>query len=252
MDAFAQDSFKVSKNLTLEYGVRVAKWQFNAEQQNFGMVWDPSFYDPSLGTFQDANHQYVNGFRYTALNQVSKDLVGGKPFMVEPRANFAWDISGNGETVIRGGGGIFYNRNQGNIEYGIIQQPPQAENVTFGSGDVPGGLNYNNVPTLNPFSKLGVGTLNSVDPSSKQFPTTYNFSAGIARRIFWGQVLEVSYVGTRGRHLNEGVNVERDPRGDAVFGHHRQLRPLHPREPGGAGLQHHHRQQALLRAGSRS
>jgi Carboxypeptidase regulatory-like domain/TonB-dependent Receptor Plug Domain len=218
VDGFVQDSFKVSKNLTLEYGVRLAKWQFNAEQQNFGMVWDPSFYDPSKGSFQDANRQYVNGFRYAALGQVGKDLVGGKPFMVEPRGNFAWDISGNGETVIRGGAGIFYNRNQGNMEYDIIKQPPQARNVDIGSGSVPGGLNYNNIPTLDPFSHLGPGNLISVDSTSKDFPTTYNFSAGIARRIFWGQVLEVSYVGTRGRHLNEGINANVIPEGTLSSG----------------------------------
>jgi Carboxypeptidase regulatory-like domain/TonB-dependent Receptor Plug Domain len=218
VDGFLQDSWKLSKNLTLEYGVRLAKWQFNAEQQNFGMVWDPSFYDPSLGAFQDANRQYVNGFRYVALGQVGKDLVGGKPFMVQPRANFAWDLSGNGETVVRGGAGIFYNRNQGNMEYDVIRMPPQGRNVTFGSGDAAGGLSYDNIPGLDPFSKLGPGNLISVDTRSKDFPTTYNFSGSVARRLFWSQVLEIGYVGTRGRHLNEGINANVIPEGTLSSG----------------------------------
>ncbi len=135
-----------------------------------------------------------------------------------PRVNFAYDLSGNGSTVLRGGGGIFYNRNQGNVEYDIIKQPPQGRSVVVNHGDVPGGLNYDNIPTIDPSTRLGAGApcnngLCSVDASSKTFPTTYNFSASIAKRIFYGQVLEVGYVGTRGRHLNEGVNTNVIPEG---------------------------------------
>ena len=49
-----------------------------------------------------------------------------------PRVNFAWDLSGNGNTVFRGGGGIFFNREAGNAQYGIINIPPNSYRVDAG------------------------------------------------------------------------------------------------------------------------
>ena len=43
-------------------------------------------------------------------------LPNRSPFAL-PRVNVAWDIDGEGNNVVRGGYGMFYNRNMGNVEY---------------------------------------------------------------------------------------------------------------------------------------
>ena len=44
-----------------------------------------------------------------------------------PRVNVAWDIDGQGNNVLRGGYGLFFNRNMGNVEYDhALQLPPAA------------------------------------------------------------------------------------------------------------------------------
>ena len=49
VDAFAQDSWKVTPHFTLDYGVRVGYWTNNAELNGLGAWFDPSTYDPAQG-----------------------------------------------------------------------------------------------------------------------------------------------------------------------------------------------------------
>jgi outer membrane receptor protein involved in Fe transport len=50
VDAFAQDSWKLRSNLTLEYGVRFGYWTNNKEYLfNLGGYFDPALYDPTKG-----------------------------------------------------------------------------------------------------------------------------------------------------------------------------------------------------------
>ena len=57
-----------------------------------------------------------------------------------PRVNLAWDLDGEGKNVLRGGFGLFYNRNMGNVEYDqSLHLIPAAYALTTGAGD---GFNY--------------------------------------------------------------------------------------------------------------
>jgi hypothetical protein len=123
-----------------------------------------------------------------------------------PRINAAWDITSSGNNVLRGGFGIFYNRNMGNLEYDYLRIPPTSYAVSIGSGSGSNlgnglGLTYDTIRQLDwttRVSSLGINTLN---PNSSKWPKTYSFSTSFARRIIFNQVVEAAYVGTRGRDL---------------------------------------------------
>jgi Carboxypeptidase regulatory-like domain/TonB-dependent Receptor Plug Domain len=208
IDAFAQDSYKVRSNLTLEYGVRFGYWTNNIELSGLGGYFTPSLYDPTKGSFLDpGTFQRVNGVCYVETGCAPDGVFDNRDPFALPRVNAAWDIDGEGNNVLRGGYGIFYNRNMGNVEYDTsLRLAPNSYQVgtDFWAGSNYGnglGLTYDTIREATLANRIGSLGLNSMTPDSFKFPKTHSFSASYARRIPWNQVAEVSYVGTRGRQL---------------------------------------------------
>jgi hypothetical protein len=225
-DLYAQDSWKLRPNLTLEYGVRLGYWSNNRELNGLGAVFEPSRYDPNEGRFLDpGTFKQLNGFCYVNTGCAPPGMFANRSPFAMPRLNAAWDINGAGRNVIRGGYGLFYNRNMGNVEYSpTISMPPGAytinEDVSTGAGLGNGlGLTYATLPE----ASLGAENGNSFPmytlvPESFKFPRTHSFSASYARRIFFDQVVEAAYVGTRGRDLVSQVNINVVPQGALLHG----------------------------------
>jgi hypothetical protein len=109
---FFQDDFRATKNLTLNYGVR---YEFSSVPQEANNLLGN--FDPNMGLVQ-VGHQISSLYNPDHTN-------------FGPRAGFAWDIFGNGRTVLRGGGGLVYET--------VNWQSFIAFNNAFGPGSVPTG-----------------------------------------------------------------------------------------------------------------
>jgi hypothetical protein len=224
-DGFAQDSWKVRSNLTLEVGVRAGYWNNNQELNGLGGYFNPLMYDPNKPEFLDpGTYRVLNGVCYVSSGCAPAGILANRSPFAMPRLNLAWDIDGQGNNVVRGGYGMFYNRNMGNVEYDqTLHLPPAAYSITtdtyagstYGNGI---GLNYDTAreATLaNRISGLGINTLTN---DSFKFPKTHSFSVSFARRIPFDQVIEAGYVGTRGRDLVTHVNGNAVPEGALLSG----------------------------------
>lgn len=197
---YGQDSWKVRPNFTLEYGLRVGYFPQNFERNGNGILFDPKSYDPSQGLFINDDENKPNGILRSRTGQIPLGVLPNVPPQIMPRLNFAWDIGGKGDWVVRGGAGLFYNRVQGNYDYGSSGQPPntfKASVNSWGQSD----LSFSSLSSIDPFSNVGLISINSRNANSNEIPRTATMSLTIEKRLPMNNVFTVAYVGTQARHL---------------------------------------------------
>ena len=221
---FGEDTWKARKNLTLTLGLR---WD------NSGNPWSKSpstvFGNFYFGSGQTMQQQIVNGFTKAtpkALNSAVSDLLS-------PRVGFAWDVTGKGNTVVRGGFGIFNNwLTQANVQEEFRGSPPGEITPTFTAGTAtppvfklgtsnkpPFGFTFPALagspicPTLGPNGCLdsqggivganaGIGGIN---PNLKS-PKANIWSASLEQKIGKDFAASVGYAGSHSYNLVGGGN----------------------------------------------
>ncbi len=218
---YGQDSWKIRPNFTLEYGLRIAYLPQNFERKGLGVLFDPNKYDPSQGVFLNGDITKPNGFLLAARDEIPKGVLPNPGIAWMPRLNFAWDVGGKGDLVVRAGAGVFYNRVQGNYDYYSSGQLPNTYSATV---DTPWasatGLTFSDLSNVDPFSIIQGAAINvqSRDVNSNDLPRTANMSLTIEKRLPGGNLFTVAYVGTQGRHLPQQRSINIVPEGALLSG----------------------------------
>jgi hypothetical protein len=215
--AYANDSWKVSPKFTVNLGVR---WEIYGPQHSQKPAYDANFYPDYTQT--NPWDQIRNGQVFTRNNAPGGRLWNLNKKQFAPKVGFAWDPTGDGKTSIRGGYGMSYERNFGNVTFNVIQNPPNYAVVSFVSSDNAGAL----IPiSTNNFAQFGSGTgskylpnvtLRAVDPRIKP-SYAQNWSLSFERQIA-SSTASVSYVGTRGIHNYSIANINRSFDGSTFEG----------------------------------
>lgn len=202
---YVQDDWKVTPRLTLNLGLR---WEYYGVQHNHNPNLDSNFY---LGT-GNPYEQIRTGQILTTPNSPVHGLMKKNLRNYAPRFGFAWDIFGDGKWSVRGGYGIGYERDFGNVTYNVIQNPPNYAGVLLTSNT--GGVGQMPVYTSNlgPFAaSSGSVAFNppSVRTLQQNMPTAYahQWDLAVEHEIAPNTLLEVVYEGTRGMHAYAIANV---------------------------------------------
>ena len=219
--SYVQDNWRFNKRLTLNLGLRWDGVPHTYEANNRMGNFYASLYDqtkkalmnpdgtinpasPGLGTSPNAILAgvplYLNGIGVPGQNGIPKGLVDNHWKSFGPRLGFAYDILGDGKTVLRGGFGIMYERIQGNDMYDAGPNIPFSLQV-----NTPGPVELDN-PRLS-LSSGTAGTLpinpasiTGLDRANYKQPASYQWSLGIQRSLSAKTVLSVAYVGNTNRY----------------------------------------------------
>jgi hypothetical protein len=229
-EAYVNDSWKVTRNLSLELGLRYQYIGPTYTQGNNIANFDPSLYDrtkaPTLSgsTFNIPGGPFLNqGYVIDGLvragNGVPSDQLNRVPGATDPfvlavpagaprglfraqnlfapRFGFSWSPFNDGNTVVRGGFGIFYDKPEGNI---IFPQPgvvPFLKSVTYNNASL-SSISGTVTPTI--FS------MNSVDPHFKN-AYSMQYSLSVQRQLPYGILFELADVGNQGRREVRRPNI---------------------------------------------
>ena len=226
---YVQDSWKVTPKLTLNLGVR---WEYYGVQHNANPALDSNFY---LGPGATLFDQVRNGTAQIANQSPVGGLWAQDKNNYAPRVGFAYDVFGNGTMSLRGGYGIGYERNFGNVTFNVIQNPPNYGVISVVSGtDVPAGSLPIYVNNSGPLAGAGStcggnpvvvpGTSCFPNPSlravQQNIPTAYIqfWSGAMDYQVLKSSVLSIEYSGSKGTHEYDIANLNAGGYGSTFLG----------------------------------
>ncbi len=235
---YLQDNWKATNRLTLDYGLRFTRQQpqydqFQQMSNFFPNEWSaaaaPVLYtagcvtsgttcvrnamDPrtgqiltapgasntaaAIGTPVPGTGNLLNGIRQ-AGDGIAKTGYTWPTLVVGPRVGAAYDLTGTQAIVVRGGGGLFYDRPDGNTVFSIPGNPPMATAQDLRNGQLStlgAGLSPQPVPALVIFQY------------DADVPASWQWQGGVQMALPWASSLDVSYVGNHGINRIASVNL---------------------------------------------
>ena len=219
-EAYAQDSWKIKPRLTVDYGVRFSYFGPWGDNNGIGMAaWDASKYGDGSGSFPGVVWNQKD-------SNVPLSGVDGNWFFATPRVGFAWDTKGNGETVVRGGVGMYRYHEPQLIWSGLMALPAGQK-----AYDAPGGLTLQGIEALAGSGSLVFGG-STIDLNDNKQPLAYNWSLTLNQKMPWSMNVELGYVGNSQKNLlnNDIANLNAIPLGalpnDSITVDENAYRPL--------------------------
>ncbi|HTS36126.1 MAG TPA: TonB-dependent receptor [Candidatus Solibacter sp.] len=190
---FLQDEFRLNSRLTLNYGVR---WDY------FGVTGEKN------GQFYTLGDLASGGDNVQTSQLYAKDFNN-----FAPRVAFAYDITGKGQTVVRGGWGLFYDAFSqdmflGHLPWNCVFCPgpayPGLGPNALATGAVSGAVLTAGTPVYSGYGPEG--DFFAVNPNMRT-PYIQNFNFNLQQQLGSKAVLQIGYVGSKGTKLFQFLDI---------------------------------------------
>ncbi len=237
LEFYAQDTWKVNRKLTLDYGVRFTIDQPSYQRLDVGGNFDLSIYDRSkapmlfypaldaagkrvaqnplngalfpasyIGRFVPNSGDPNVGAVKAGTAGYPRGFVESNGLMAAPRVGLAYDPFGDGKTAIRGGFGMFLNARARSGQVGDMSFNPPVQSFPI--------QYYGNVDSfLSSSGTVAPSNFTRVLERNANLPSIYNMTLGVQRNVGFQTVLDVAYVGNVGRHLGQTMQLNTLPYG---------------------------------------
>ncbi len=192
---FVQDSYRATKKLTVDVGLRYEIFNPFTEKNN--LLSNAYVVDANGNPQACKSLPFDNTLSNVAVINPATHGIGNYCSQFgdfSPRIGFALDVFGHGRTVVRGGYGYFYDRVFGNVYGNSRFNPPQTVSTTISTGDYTGAVAADTVNPTQPY------TLTTVDPNLKN-PVTQHYNLAVSQQLDSHTALTISYVGAVAQHL---------------------------------------------------
>jgi hypothetical protein len=252
---YGQDNWRVNKRLTLNLGLRWDGVPHTYEAKNRMGNFYPSLYNQANAALLDTNGNicsatdvangdpncptvspglsgspnpilkaagtqfYLNGIGIPGTTAgVPKGLVNTNWAAFGPRIGFAYDLTGSGKTVVRGGFGIMYERIQGNDMYNAGPNIPFSANVNFSNVSLDNPTSF--VTGTTATAPITVASITGLAVDQYKLPRAYQYSVGVQHSLASRTVLSVMYVGNQSRQQNYYQDINLPPAADlpSIYG----------------------------------
>jgi hypothetical protein len=201
---YAQDSWRVRSNVTMNYGLR---WEYdqpfvdtNDAIVNIDFDWanshEPIFVRAGTGDPYEGNPAFRLGpdVQYVRDGRFGRGAYRPDKNDFAPRLGVAWTVTP--ATVIRSGGGIYYVRDIGNAVFDTVRNAPFTIRR-----DEPAESFRPNLSFEQPFARTGAPTFILANQYAEPSSYVAQWSVGVQRELGASMSMEATYFGSVGRHL---------------------------------------------------